>query len=336
MGAVCCKRSGAAPLRAPRPGVRVGVALDAWLDGRGQSVIAARGGPRVQGWPDRFTNTSGPGAFSSRSRCGRSFPLRARSRLGEVWSPVGSMAGGVGGLVTCWDTDLSWAELAEGRWSGRAVRSPAGPGTSAPRPYGSTGERAAAAFATWCGACRGGGAAVEGWLVGAAGAIGQASWRRLLERLHPATGQPPGGMSPTGSDGLVVTGCLSPCLERLPWRVPWRMVWPVALSEREDASMSAGWIEREGGTARPCPGLVRPGQGHRGLACGRPQRASRAGCRRTWRGARAWSSADGGGAHDGEPASGPLPNPPGPSWAAGSPASTGSSSGWRWCRYRHR
>ena len=250
------------------PGVRVGVALDAWLDWRGQSVIAARVGPRVEGWPDRLTNTLRARGVQLTEPVRSVVSIARAAGLGEVWSPVGSMAGGVGGLVTCWDADLSWAELAEGQVVREGRELPGGPGdlgAAALREHWRAGGGGARELER---SLSRGGAAVEGWLVEAAGAIGQASGRRLLERLHRATDQPPGGKSPTGSDGLVVTGCLSPCLERAAVARSLEDGLALRLSEREDASMSAGWIEREDGIARPCLGLVRPGQGHRGLSVG--------------------------------------------------------------------
>ena len=250
------------------PGVRVGVALDAWLDGRGQSVIAARGGPRTKDWPARLTNTLRARGVQLTEPIRAVSSIARAAALGEVWSPLGSMAGGVGGLVTCWDVDLSWAELAEGQVLREGRGLPGGPvdrGAAALREHWRASGGSAVELERSLGR---GGAAVESWLVEAAGRIGQASGRRLLERLHRATDQPPARGTASGSDGLVVTGCLGPCLRRAAVLRSLEEGLALRLSEREDASMSAGWIEREGGRSLPCQGLVRPGQGDRGLSVG--------------------------------------------------------------------
>lgn len=250
------------------PGVRVGVALDAWLDGRGQDVIAARGGPRGKGWGDRLTNTLRARGVQLVEPIRSVSSIARAAGLGEVWSPLGSMAGGMGGLVTCWDVDVSWTELAEGQVVREGRELPGGPvdrGAAALREHWRA--RGGSALELERALSRGG-ANLQGWLVEAAGVIGRASGRRLLERLHRATDQPPGRVTPSGYDGLVVTGSLSPCLRRAPVARSLEDGLALRLSEREDASMSAGWIEREEGKIRPCQGLVRPGQGDGGLSVG--------------------------------------------------------------------
>jgi hypothetical protein len=250
------------------PGVRIGVALDAWLDGRGRDVLAARGGPRVRGWGDRLTNTLRARGVQLVEPVRSVSSLARAAGLGEVWSPLGSMAGGVGGLVTCWDVDLSWAEVAGGQVVREGRELPGGPldrGAAALREHWSAEGGSARELERALGR---GGAAVQGWLVQAAGVIGEASGRRLLERLHRATDQPTGRGTPSGSDGLVVTGCLGRSLEDPQVARSLEEGLALRLSEREDASMSAGWIEREDGEVLPCRGLVRHGQGDRGLVVG--------------------------------------------------------------------
>lgn len=250
------------------PGVRVGVALDAWLDARGQEVLAARGGPRTQGWPDRLTNTLRARGVPLVEPIRSVASIAVAAALGEVWSPLGGMAGGVGGLVTCWDEEVSWAELADGQVVREGRELPGGPldrGEAALRDH----WRAAGHPRSGLGkALKQGGGFAQPWLVAAAHDLGRASGRRLLERLHRATGQPPGGSVPLGSDGLVITGSMSPCLGAAAIAGSLDEGLALRLSEREDASMGAGWIEREGERLVPCRGLVRLGQGAQGLLVG--------------------------------------------------------------------
>ncbi len=249
-------------------GVRVGVALDASLDALGQEVLAARGGPRTAGWPDRLTNALRARGVPLVEPIRAMAPLSVAAALGEVWSPLGAMAGGVGGLVTCWDAEVSWAELADGQVVREGRELPGGPldrGEAALRDHWKAAGHPRSGLGR---ALKQGGGPAEPWLITAAHELGRASGRRLLERLHRATGQPPGGAVPSGSDGLVITGSMSSCL--LSGAIAGSLDEGLALrlSEREDASMGAGWIERDGERMVPCQGLVRIGQGAQGLMVG--------------------------------------------------------------------
>ncbi len=250
------------------PGVRVGVALDAWLDVHGREVLAARGGPRAAGWPDRLTNTLRARGVPLEEPIRSVAPIAVAAALGEVWSPLGAMAGGVGGLVTCWDAEISWAELAEGQVVREGRELPGGPLDVGGAALGEVWRAAGHPRSGLVEALKRGGGPAETWLVSAAHELGRASGRRLLERLHRATGQPPGGAAPSGSDGLVITGSLSPCLGADAIAGSLNEGLALRLSEREDASMEAGWIQRDGGGLAPCQGLVRVGQGAQGLLVG--------------------------------------------------------------------
>ena len=250
------------------PGVRLGVALDGWLDARGQHVRAAGGGPRVNDLPARLTN-----ALRARSlpllEPVRAVATAARAAaLGEVWSPLGAMAGGVGGLVIRWDEHLSWADVALGRVVQEGVELP-----------GAALDLGRGALARRWGAL----AADEGGLVRAidrgdpravalaeesARGLGRAAGRRLLERLQRASGRPPGAAGPGGAEGVVVTGCLAGLLERPTVTSSFEHGLVERLSDREDASMSAGWLERRDGRLAAREGLVRVGRTAAGLAVG--------------------------------------------------------------------
>ncbi len=248
--------------------VRIGLALDGWLDGRGHSVLAARGGPRVEGFPDRLTNTLRARGVPLRDPVRSIASLEAAAALGEIWSPLGAVAGGAGGLVTCWDTEASWAEVAGGRVVREGRELPGGPSDLG----------LAALSAGWRSQA---GGTVElkqalgrrdpratAWVAEAARGLGKASGRRLLERLQRTTDQPPGPGAHGGVEGLVVTGALGELLSAGLFGGSMDSGLVLRLSEREDASMLAGWIERDGERLVPCEGLVRRGQGARGLVVG--------------------------------------------------------------------
>ena len=114
--------------------LRVGVAVDARLDGRGRDVIAMRDGARIQGLP----------AAIDKALRGRGIepagPMRRCLQLGDAWALgeqtsalglLGGLGGGERSLVVHWDEEVFLAEarpglLPRGRFEGPGARADVG------------------------------------------------------------------------------------------------------------------------------------------------------------------------------------------------------------------
>ncbi|MEM9382356.1 MAG: hypothetical protein AAGB93_20555, partial [Planctomycetota bacterium] len=107
-------------------GVRVGLALDARLDGRGRQVLASRNGPRVDDVVDALEAALRGRGIALGAPIGRAVPFVEAAALGEIWSPLGGLAGGTDGLVLVWDQDVGWAEVGNGEVLSSATELPGG------------------------------------------------------------------------------------------------------------------------------------------------------------------------------------------------------------------
>lgn len=239
--------------------VRLGVAVEGWLDARGEAVLAARGGPRVSDWPARLTTTlrarSIPLREPVRAVCSRG----AAAALGEVWSPLGALAGGGGGLVLDWGLEHCWAEVTGTRVLREGIGRPGAagaPGLAELRRSWQEGRSGVASLDVELGRRRLD--ALE-HAAEAAFEVGQGAASRLLERLQRASAQPPAPAPGSRGGDVVVTGGLARLLGEPIIRASMEQGLVQRLLEREDASMAEGWLERVDGRATLGGGVLRQG-----------------------------------------------------------------------------
>lgn len=256
--------------------IRVGLALDAHLDGKGRTVIASRGGPRhtdvVAGLEDalRGRNIVLAGPIL------RAHSLAEAWALGEVHAALGGLVGAPDGLCLVWDGEVSWAEVAGGKIV-RHGSEPAGTRLdvglasmerTAP-PRDGVPQRLTVA-------ARAGHPDVTRTFMESATVLGRASARRLLLRLEALPAAPgiaegdgvPARVVVGGTLGMLMTDPrLAACL-----KVPFEAGLADGLRVREEASLAAQWLSRTPGTASVgthlTPGLVHVAQDPSAAALG--------------------------------------------------------------------
>ncbi|MEM9801046.1 MAG: hypothetical protein AAGA20_12035 [Planctomycetota bacterium] len=236
--------------------VRVGLALDARLDGRGRHVMAARDGPRVENIVDALIVALRGRSIRLASTPSRAISLTRALALGEIRSAIGGLAGGVAGLTLAWDREVGWADVARGEVVRESTELP---GTrldqglvrldelrretdELPSPLAASARR--------------GDPAARDLFAKAALALGRAAARRLLVRLSERA--PVDSSAPP--DRLVLTGTCGRFASdpRLAGSVlePFEEGLAQGLSDREDAAMRAGLLQAAGSTPSVAAGVL--------------------------------------------------------------------------------
>ncbi len=245
--------------------VRVGLAIDARLDGPGRRVLAARGGPQVEDIVDALEGALHGRGISLFAPLASAISLVEAYALGEIWSPLGGLAGGIDGVLVMWDQDVGWADVARGEVLRRGSELP---GSRLDLGLERLDQRRVERFGEGqplAVSARRGDEDARGLFREAALVLGKGAARRLLAQLARDLDRAPGSGTQLSPLRIVLAGscgrfAADPRLEGCVL-APFAEGLANGLRDREDAAMEAGLLERDGGgEARLTPGIIHVAQ----------------------------------------------------------------------------